>query len=635
MKTCFLRHIPAAAIGAIVLCLEVTSASPSQATTLTGFSTYGGDMAGMQVTLSLLDGSSQTAIWRATDKNKIGGGAFANGWSLTQYGDTYGGYYEEYDNSWKFNYSGSSLVKSLIINAIPGNTLFDRYQGIEYTPGSADGWDFQRISGQKPNSVDYLIIPDIKNYQNDLFGALKLTWNNGFRGSLAFLADTDSGTTFDPVKPKDPQATLSLLPTPAPSPTPAPAPSPAPSPAPPPNTPPTLNFSDYTINEGQSASVTLSGTDPDSDPITFTLNGQTIADSKTSGTRSGTFNLGTYADNGSFSLTGKAVDSRGGQSNTVTKTLTVLNVAPTLSSFALNGNNSDITIDEGQSVSAALSATDPGLYDDITFFVNGSNIGTDSTRTTGARTITTNLGTFNDDTVVTYTAVARDKDNAYSNTVTRTVTVRNVPPTLTAFNLSSETIDQGQYASGNLSATDPGADPITFLINGNSVGTDPSTSGTRSQSTNLGLFKKPGTYTFKAQAKDDDGGFSNIVEKTLTVKNLPPTITSLIAPLIVQSGHLFDFAATATDPGDDILTYGWDFGNSGLFKDFTGSSGQWSFDRDGIYKVGLRVSDGYGGFAYRYFQIESVPEPSSTLGMLALGALGVGSLLKRRQQQKV
>jgi len=39
--------------------------------------------------------------------------------------------------------------------------------------------------------------------------------------------------------------------------------------------------------------------------------------------------------------------------------------------------------------------------------------------------------------------------------------------------------------------------------------------------------------------------------------------------------------------------------------------------------------------AYKIASPKSVPEPSSTLGLLAFGAFGVRSLLKRKQQQKV
>jgi hypothetical protein len=133
--------------------------------------------------------------------------------------------------------------------------------------------------------------------------------------------------------------------------------------------------------------------------------------------------------------------------------------------------------------------------------------------------------------------------------------------------------------------------------------------------------------------------------------NVAPTITQLTQDLTVMTDEWFDFTAAATDPGiQDILSFDWDFNMDGIFDDFTGTSGQWSFADAGTYEVGLRVSDGDGGFAYGSFLVdavaqvadpepepeddptpesESIPEPGSVLGLLVLGAFGVGAWLKR------
>jgi chitodextrinase len=211
----------------------------------------------------------------------------------------------------------------------------------------------------------------------------------------------------------------------------------------------------------------------------------------------------------------------------------------------------------------------------------------------------------------------------------------NLPPTLTEFNLSSDTIYQGQSVSASLDATDPGADSINFFVNGNFVGTDPNTSGIRSVGTNLGTFTDVGDYTFTGLSQDKDGAFSNPLIRTLKVLNVAPTITQLTENLIVKQKELFDFAAAATDPGiHDLLTFDWDFNMDGIF-DFTSSSGQWSFGEPGTYKVGLRVSDDKGGYTSSSFtvEVERVPEPGSVLGVLAFGAFGAGAVLKRKQQQ--
>lgn len=525
-------------IGATFFLLGAAT-TPSQATTLTGFSTYGNMMSGVQVTANFLDGSSQSITWSATGNNS--GGAIGNSWALTQSGNTY-------DSPWTFSNYGVGII-SLIIDAIPGNTVFDTYPllyGPLQTPNSAEGWEFQTTSGQSPTSYTYSDAIDIS--QGDLFGTLSLYWTSGFAGVTQFRADTDSGSSNDPVRPRNPGVR---------------------------DVPPTVYFSAPTIYEGESAS-------------TF------------------------------------------------------------------------------------VYATDPG-EDAITFFLNGSNFGTDFAQT-GTRLRSAELGFFADNGEYIYTAQARDEDGNYSNPVTSTLTVLNVAPTLTNFNLSSRVIYEGQSASAYMDAIDPGADWQRFFINGNNVGTDLQTSGTRSVVTDLGTFADEGRFTFRGQVRDKDRASSNVLRTTLTVLNVAPTITQLTGDLTVNINDLFDFAAAAIDPGIyDLLTFDWDFNMDGLFDDFTGSSGQWLFGDEGVHEVGLRVSDGDGGYAYDSFMVtvlpiptvpdspvllpnptvpdspvplpnptvpdssvpnETVPEPSSVLGILVFGAIGAGAAWRRKQQQK-
>jgi hypothetical protein len=117
--------------------------------------------------------------------------------------------------------------------------------------------------------------------------------------------------------------------------------------------------------------------------------------------------------------------------------------------------------------------------------------------------------------------------------------------------------------------------------------------------TNLGTFADNGEFTLTGLAQDKDGAFSNPLTQNLTVLNFDPIITQLTENLTVWVNQLFDFSATGIDPGIyDVLTFDWDFNMDGIFDDFTGTSGQWAFEKKGIYEVALRVSDGDGGFAY-------------------------------------
>lgn len=193
-------------MGASALAVGVAMVAPARATTLTGFDTTGADMAGMEVTVNFQGGGSDTQIWSATGVTS--GGASGTDWSLTQSGDTF-------SNPWSFDYTGLGSIVSLMINAIPGNAVFDIVNSPIVTPDSALGKPFTVQNGLAPDSFNYSVPIDIS--QGDLFGKLSLFWDDGFTANnrLSFVADTDSGTTDDPVTPRpttpEPTATLSLL----------------------------------------------------------------------------------------------------------------------------------------------------------------------------------------------------------------------------------------------------------------------------------------------------------------------------------------------------------------------------------------------------------------------------------------
>jgi hypothetical protein len=49
---------------------------------------------------------------------------------------------------------------------------------------------------------------------------------------------------------------------------------------------------------------------------------------------------------------------------------------------------------------------------------------------------------------------------------------------------------------------------------------------------------------------------------------------------------------------------------------------------------GFSVTDGNDDYLVKYVEVAKVPEPASMLGFLAFGAMGAGSMIKRKQQQK-
>ncbi|MCW6035175.1 PEP-CTERM sorting domain-containing protein [Spirulina subsalsa FACHB-351] len=160
-------------------------------TVLSSFSTGGADMNGMEITVNWLGGGSETQIWGTTGYNA--GGAFGRDWSLSFVGST------TFGIPWNFTNTGASIA-SLTIHGVPGNTVFDtHWPTFPGTPGSANGWTFQPISGQDPTVFEYGTPIDIS--VGDVFGSLSLFWDQGFTGTLRFYADTDNGTIENPVTP--------------------------------------------------------------------------------------------------------------------------------------------------------------------------------------------------------------------------------------------------------------------------------------------------------------------------------------------------------------------------------------------------------------------------------------------------
>jgi hypothetical protein len=79
----------------------------------------------------------------------------------------------------------------------------------------------------------------------------------------------------------------------------------------------------------------------------------------------------------------------------------------------------------------------------------------------------------------------------------------------------------------------------------------------------------------------DVGSYSNITASTqIHVDNVAPTITEIDWAPIVQTGEVFNFSVTASDPGlggGEQLTYAFDFSGSGLYNDLVLTGG-----RDGV-----------------------------------------------------
>jgi hypothetical protein len=312
------------------------------------------------------------------------------------------------------------------------------------------------------------------------------------------------------------------------------------------------------------------------------------------------------------------------------RTVTVRNVAPTITQALQNGVNGNIVVNEGASVSLRMSSTDPGA-DAQEFSINGASAGTGGSSPGSTRNSSTLNRLFDDE--GSFTNSFRVDDDDTSRTLSRTVIVENVAPQVTAFELNGTngplTVDEGAPVVARLFATDPGADELRFLIDGLDAAAGGSIPGSTrsSQAISLGAFDD-GVYVLNGQVTDGDGG-QDATTVELTVRNLAPVISQFSLPATVDRGGLFSFSAAGADPGGDPLHFDWDLNNDGSYDDFSGASGQWAFSTSGLLPVGLRISDSDGGFAFASQHIAvAVPEPAS-LALWAGAASGL-LLLRRR-----
>jgi hypothetical protein len=181
------------------------------------FSPRGSDMDGMEVTVRFADGDTQTATWGDLvpgSGSASGTTTFGKQWSLSQSGDTFG----TAGSGWNLTVQSSLGVPlvELVLNGVPGDTMFDLKDpgdltpgigSLEFTPGSERGWTLEVLNGAPGGpfggfnlnlgvSYEDAVKVGANPVLNDLYTTLKLTFGGDQNGlpdgfTLLFYQDTD------------------------------------------------------------------------------------------------------------------------------------------------------------------------------------------------------------------------------------------------------------------------------------------------------------------------------------------------------------------------------------------------------------------------------------------------------------
>ncbi|MEM7067356.1 MAG: choice-of-anchor C family protein [Pseudomonadota bacterium] len=320
------------------------------------------------------------------------------------------------------------------------------------------------------------------------------------------------------------------------------------------NNPPVATNSTATTDEDSSVNGTLSATDPESDPLTFSGTGNP-ADAPQNGNitlnPNGSFTYTPNANfNGNDAFTYQVSDGNGGTDTaTVNITVNPVNDDPV-------ANATNISGDEDSQIGDTLTATDPE-NDPLTFSGTGNPAdapqnGTVTLNPNGNFTYTPNAN-FNGNDAFTY-QVSDGNGGTDTATVNITVNAVNDAPLANDDNISG---DEDSQIGGTLTATDPENDPLTFSGTGNpadapqngNVTLNPNGSFTYTPNANFN-----GQDAFTYQVSDGNGGTDTAtVNITVNPTNDDPVANG--QNVAINEDFVLNGTLTATDLDGDALTF--------------------------------------------------------------------------------
>jgi hypothetical protein len=268
------------------------------------------------------------------------------------------------------------------------------------------------------------------------------------------------------------------------------------------------------VNEGSNASVSL--TDPSDPSSVDTAAGfQYRFSCDGGGTWTPWSSTASHAcstdDNGTKNVEGEIRDKDGGTRG-YSASVTVDNVAPT-ATF-----NAPTSVNEGSAITLSLTApSDPSSADTAAGFQYAFDCGDGSGYGAYSSSSTRSCPT-SDNGTRSVGGKIKDKDGGTSE-YTATVTVNNVPPTLTSLTPSSYLVLKGTPVSVTGAYTDPGTgDTFVCTVNWDEpTGTPENVAGGPSSCSASHTYAAQGTYTVSMKVSDDDGGTSNTLTVIITV----------------------------------------------------------------------------------------------------------------------
>lgn len=307
-----------------------------------------------------------------------------------------------------------------------------------------------------------------------------------------------------------------------------------------------------------------------------------------------------FYDEGEYTISVQATDLLGRVSIDST-TISVSNVPP------LVNIGQDVNANEGEEVAFSATASDPG-HDILLYEWDFNDASPAVTGTLNPR------HTYIDNDIYTVRLRVRDNDGGVSEDFL-IIEVGNLPPLVDAG--PDQVSNEGSLVSFSGTATDPGGlDKLSYAWDLNYDGRTFTPDG-RDRTASFVYPDGPSAVVAALRVQDEDDG-QTIDTVKVTVNNVPPVFTSVSNDGPAGEGSPLSLTISATDVGNDSLSYAFDWQNDGSF-DTTGQPGTVSniWYNQGDYTVRIRVDDGDGGQAFTTTTISTFNEPPLAIASAA------------------
>ncbi len=377
-----------------------------------------------------------------------------------------------------------------------------------------------------------------------------------------------------------------------------------------------------TVGVGSSNTIAATAADTDGSiaSVQFLINGTALSTDTTSPYTA----TWTPTIRGSYSLTTIATDNLG--ATTTSSTISVTVTGGNEPSVAISSPTTGSALAVNSSTTVTATATPvTGTIASVQFFANGGSLGTDTTFPYTATFAPTANGTYS------LTAVATDTAGNQATSSAASVTVAaNVSPSFTSLtpaNLASVGVGSANTVTAVVADTDGTIASVQFLVNGVSLGTDPSSPYTVTWTPTLA-----GSYSLTAVVTDNLGATTTSSTNTITVTggNAPtvsaPTTGSSLAVNSSAAVTATATAATGTIASVQFFANGVSLGAADTSFPYTAT---FTPTANGTYSLTATATDTAGNSATSSATTVTVAanqSPAVTIGAPLTGAtVGVGS----------